>query len=1657
MVHKRYVKRGNKVYGPYLYNSKRVGNKVVNEYLGIDKTGEWKKAGLMVSFFVLLLLGIVYAEYGIMSGTTSGTTSNLTIWDQGLGGIDNSSWFSNCSSYTYTHCDSGKSASDAIVLFYANYSNSTVGPIIGNCSIRFNYTGSYGPFSDMNYNPLTFLYEFNSSFNIRSNYSTQFMIQINCSNISSDSNIRYDNLSTVDYFEIKNTIPYNILPYAYASTTPIQTCNEDTACTYNVSTNFTDDDDNDLPLSSFNINSTSSTFSTCTLSVSDLGIITALCTNSSQSGSYNAFVTARDGAGSSSASLTIPYIIIAVNDKPIITASTLTKSCTEGMNCSFNISVWDEESGAITNGIGAIGNFTFTDNSSMFNINSTTGNISFIPTNAQVGTHRIEINITDPNGDTNSSILTLTIANFNDPPTLFYACNTTNNTILQEDVVFSCMLNASDQDPDGTDSHTYMANYSWFTINCNNVPINGGNTICNVTFAPTDIAVFSHWINITVNDSGGLSSSRIINFSVDNTPDFPRWTNISTNYTAWANVSYWTQVTATDDDSLTIFGENVTYSANYTWFSINVTTGVISFNNTALNGNVGTYWINITANDTTDRQNSTVINFTIYANSYPALIITQEYNMTEGYSFYLNISANVTTDEGETLAYADNTSLFSINSTTGEINFTPTDNKVGTHWISINITDSHNTINQSIFNFTVYNEEDAPILGPIYNITNGSEGTAITFQVNATDADLSIPNTPEYLRLWSNSSYLFTINASSGVISGNITRWTITFTPGASSNGTYWFNFTVNDTSDSAMSRIFFINISEGNVAPAFLDTDPSFCATRTAAEDTLFTSCTLIACDNDTGTTLAFNANYSWFNMSHSAITATEISANNYCANVTVNFTPLYTEVGNWSILLNVTDHIGASDTYEISFNISSVNDAPNLTTIADLTAIFEIIFTYDINATDEENDTLTFSKNASYNWLSLNSSTGVITIDHTSPLDEGTYRVNFTVNDTWGAMDSQVVNITLRSDTAPYCTVISNTYLAPIISFDPRTEVANFTLRESEITGNFTAQCDDDEDDMITFDWYWNVSLNRTHISSSGTGTQSDSWGYRTNYLNAGNYTMKLVVIDPSLENSTYNITVSVTNINAPPGLIANIPTIEKLPDGTSWDNSDGPNSRDMTSYFYDIDNDNLTYSWYRYALNESFNDNNFTRINETWLFSGTWFLQNGSTNNPAIRQNDTTATYYSNISLLTYTNLTEFSAIIKLMGSGSAGLCFASLGSCETDAQIAYFNSADNKTYLQKYDSGILSYSNNSYLFNVTLNTSYWIKANVKANTTLVYSSSNGTDWSLVYNVTFNETATGNAKLLSISSDAIFDNVTIKDPDLRNMTLKDEGGNNISFTPTSGWHGDMPIVITAADGINATDSNEFNLHIEEVTVLPPVTVTTTTSSSSTVMQTQIADMTILVPSMISLTPLSKTIVPVILKNTGQIDLNTITLVATSNQTELRLKLNETKWTAIKVGNSVYVNLDVDIGLLAPDRYTIRLDAESQVPPLKRFVEIVVDVREKDAVLKAQLKEMIQFTRDLFLQNPECLELTELIEEAEAKFRVYQYEEGLEMIHRANQGCKEFIAAKKGESDVRLSDTAKNFIQQHWKTIILEGIGLILAVLLLVYYFQRRSATRL
>ena len=65
MAYKKYIKRNGKIYGPYVYNSKRVGGKVVSEYIGQAKTKNFNRK----KFFSLLIIPILLIAVGFLAFT----------------------------------------------------------------------------------------------------------------------------------------------------------------------------------------------------------------------------------------------------------------------------------------------------------------------------------------------------------------------------------------------------------------------------------------------------------------------------------------------------------------------------------------------------------------------------------------------------------------------------------------------------------------------------------------------------------------------------------------------------------------------------------------------------------------------------------------------------------------------------------------------------------------------------------------------------------------------------------------------------------------------------------------------------------------------------------------------------------------------------------------------------------------------------------------------------------------------------------------------------------------------------------------------------------------------------------------------------------------------------------------------------------------------------------------------------------------------------------------------------------------------------------------------------------------------------------------------------------------------------------------------------
>ena len=61
MAYKKYIKKGGKLYGPYIYHSRRVNGKVISEYHGVKRTPDYKKFALIFfGIFSIIVLVCVF-------------------------------------------------------------------------------------------------------------------------------------------------------------------------------------------------------------------------------------------------------------------------------------------------------------------------------------------------------------------------------------------------------------------------------------------------------------------------------------------------------------------------------------------------------------------------------------------------------------------------------------------------------------------------------------------------------------------------------------------------------------------------------------------------------------------------------------------------------------------------------------------------------------------------------------------------------------------------------------------------------------------------------------------------------------------------------------------------------------------------------------------------------------------------------------------------------------------------------------------------------------------------------------------------------------------------------------------------------------------------------------------------------------------------------------------------------------------------------------------------------------------------------------------------------------------------------------------------------------------------------------------------------------
>ena len=134
--------------------------------------------------------------------------------------------------------------------------------------------------------------------------------------------------------------------------------------------------------------------------------------------------------------------------------------------------------------------------------------------------------------------------------------------------------------------------------------------------------------------------------------------------------------------------------------------------------------------------------------------------------------------------------------------------------------------------------------------------------------------------------------------------------------------------------------------------------------------------------------------------------------------------DAGNYTITFNVTDGNGGYDSVTMLLEVLTLSAGNNPPLLDPLTNVFireGMNVVVDVNATDVDNDTLTFGTNATLFNMSFDPSTGLFAWA-TQPGDAGTYVVEFNVSDGNGGYDSDTVVIDVAANNPPVLQTVGN-----------------------------------------------------------------------------------------------------------------------------------------------------------------------------------------------------------------------------------------------------------------------------------------------------------------------------------------------------------------------------------------------------------------------------------------------------------------------------------------------------------------------------------------------------------------------------------------------------------------------------------------------------------
>jgi hypothetical protein len=434
-----------------------------------------------------------------------------------------------------------------------------------------------------------------------------------------------------------------------------------------------------------------------------------------------------------------------------------------------------------------------TNASSWLDIESSTGIISGIPANDNVGSYWINVSVNDSEGGLDFTNFTLTVLNINDPP-----------EIITEDITTAIIDEIYKVDYEAVDIDPGPQNFFW-SLNTNAIWLNIDSNTGILSGMPTIYDLGWYNINITVDDNCGGQDWHEFFLTVikENLPP-----NITTEDVLSATVDelYESDYDATDIDT-PLDKLRWSLNANASWLNINKITGMLT--GTPALVNLGKYWVNVTVTDEIGAFDFHNFTLTVYLTpNLPPKILTEDLLFAVvGQEYSVDYDAEDDRTPVDKLKWFLKTEAYwlGIDENTGLLFGTPQIEHIGSYQINISVFDLEDGWDRHVFILQVTQEpiaeNNAPILSkPGITPSEGDTETEFMFTVHYFDADNDIPTLIQVVI--DNTSYKMTF------MSGEPSNGTYEYSTKLS-EGTHVYYFTASDGIDTVSTDNFTIEINK--------------------------------------------------------------------------------------------------------------------------------------------------------------------------------------------------------------------------------------------------------------------------------------------------------------------------------------------------------------------------------------------------------------------------------------------------------------------------------------------------------------------------------------------------------------------------------------------------------------------------------------------------------------------------------------------------------------------------------------------------------------------------------------------------------------------------------------------------------------------------------